>query len=92
MLDRATKLDWLALIPGEAYMKTLAPNRHIFILHESDGWCVAWHQWSDDGGAKPRSSKTLVSRVDFTEALQRAESYVEWWFDPKRGKQTNKRK
>lgn len=86
MLDRATKLDWLALIPGEAYMKTLAPHRHIFILREDDGWYVAWYQWGDDGGTKPLRSNTVVSGVDFTEALQRAESHVEWWFDPKRDK------
>jgi hypothetical protein len=96
MLDRATKLVWLALVVGEVYMKTLAPRRELFLMREEEGWVVVWYQWSDMQGSVKPTRTTYVTKKDkvgkvpdylsFDEALTRGQNYFEWWGGEQRRK------
>lgn len=82
---------WLILREGEAYSCTLGPGRELFLFKEDDGtWTLWWGQWYKDSGSKPVKEKTLAAGLTFEQALNRGNSYLEWWFEKRPRKQKRK--
>lgn len=84
--QKARASGWLILSP-EAFSKQIDRKTEIFLFWDLDGWKV-WRGTSDidakDSAGnkllrKPLASeKTLAERVQFDEAMQRAENYISW--------------
>lgn len=79
-VDKAKATGWLTLKEGEAYYKTLAPNREFYIFRDEDGTYMLWWGWWLPKEKKPIKEKTLATGLTFDRAINRANSYIEWWF------------
>jgi hypothetical protein len=74
----AKQHGWLAFPYGEAFEKQVSRDTSVFIFLEDDGTYTVWRAtWSD--GAAPAKESTIIERVDFETALERANNYVQWF-------------
>jgi hypothetical protein len=76
--ETVKKQGWIAFPYGEGYEKQISRNTSVFIFLEDDGTYTVWRAtWYE--GAAPAKESTIVERVDFETAFERANNYVQWF-------------
>ncbi|EMI11237.1 hypothetical protein [Anoxybacillus gonensis] len=76
--ELAKKRGWIAFPYGGGYEKQISRNTSVFIFLEDDGTYTVWRAtWFE--GAAPAKESTIVERVDFETAFERANNYVQWF-------------
>jgi hypothetical protein len=77
--DLARSSGWLVYSYGGIYEKRIGRNSAVYIIKEEDSTYTVWRgTWKEKETVN--TEKVVIAAVDFKEAFEKANNYVNWFF------------